>query len=87
MNDSYVKKVVKAQINFTLGGWENEIADGGTDVMPSKSQLIEEIYDEIMSLPILFINETEMRVGKEIRFAGEQKIRELIEFYLEKEGI
>jgi len=87
MNDSYLRKVVKAQINYTLGGWENEIADGERDSMPSKESLLQEVYSELMSSPILDINGRQVRVGKEIRFAGEKKIKELIEFYLEKEGV
>jgi len=72
--------------NWIVGGYENSIQDGELDVMPSRAQLIDEIY---WTVTHCFCQEgmiASMEVP-EVRFAGKKFIMERIEKRLDKWGI
>lgn len=77
-------QVIEAS-NWVVGGWENSVADGHDEEMPSHEELAQEIYQTVMTTTTF----EGIQGGpplKEIRFAGEAFIRERIERRLKKMG-
>lgn len=79
------RQVVHAS-NWIVGGYENAIMDGEMDEMPSRVQLIDEIYWQVMNCFSTEGRIVNMQVP-EVRFAGKKFIMERIENRLTKMGI
>lgn len=71
--------------NYITGGYENDLADGHIDCIPSRECLIEEIYDHVMSCTTYEGCVLGAPI-KEIRFVGKDFIIEQIKERLIKEG-
>lgn len=77
-------QVIEAS-NWVVGGWENNVADGHSEEMPSHEELAQEIYQTVMTTTTF----EGIQGGPplmEVRFAGEAFIRERIERRLKKMG-
>lgn len=69
--------------NWIVGGYENAILDGDMEEMPSRVQLIDEIYYQVMNCFSTEDRIVQMQVP-EVRFAGKKFIMECIEKRLNK---
>lgn len=81
-------KQVKYAIDYIVGGLENSIQDGHMEEsdMPSKAELVEEIYSEMMNCSF---GPGSCHTGhpvEEVKFAGTEFIKFYINYRLTKEG-
>lgn len=72
---------IMEEINWIIGGYENAISDGHIEKMPTREDLIQEIYGAVTS------DGAHQDVVKEIRLAGKKFIIERIEKRLVTLGI
>ena len=80
-------KQVKYAIDYIVGGYENSIQDGHMEQndMPSKEQLVDEIYDEMMNCTF-GPGSCRNHPTEEVKFAGTEFIKFYIDYRLTKEG-
>ena len=67
-----VRRLIKKQADYTVGGYENAVDDGHLEKMPTKEIMAEEIYEEVINLR----NFKEFQT--DIRFLGTEKIKDMI---------
>ena len=79
--EDLVRRIVNQKANWIIGEWENEVEDGNVDEMPTKEELINTIYDEVINIKQL----NGLKVEKDIRFVGTKRILEMIENKVKKE--
>lgn len=82
-----IKLLVKDKFNSVVGGYENSVMDRIIDEIPPRKQLIEDIYDEVMTEDTIVTNMGVIYVKKDIRFMGRDKIIRCIEDKLDSEGL
>jgi hypothetical protein len=73
-----VKKVIKEQTHYILGGYLNDIDDGHLKELPTVDDLTAEIYSLVINTVRLVIGNMMFNVEKDIRFLGTTHIREMI---------
>jgi len=82
MREKKVRRIITEEAGFIIGGWENSVLDGHIEdsEFPTRGELIEEIYGEVMSdrQKLIEMNGMMMEVSRDIRFLGSERIRELI---------
>jgi len=74
-----VQMVVNQSIDFVVGGYENAISDGDMEEMPAFSDLMVEVYEEVMATKNIEGSGFLIPVKKDIRFHGTKRIYEMIE--------
>lgn len=78
IREKLVKKLVKEQTNWVIGGHENNILDGHTTKMPARELLESEIYQEVMNAKYVESGNYLVPIKKDIRFLGSAVIRGMI---------
>ena len=73
-----VERVVDSSVNWVIGGYENSVADGHIDEMPSQEQMEAEIYDEVMATDYVEVAGGLKQIKKDIRFLGTETIKQMI---------
>lgn len=76
--------LVKQETNDIVGAYENSLMDGHIEKMPSREEMAEKIYQQIITSTVVETNGSRVSVEKDIRFAGKDKIKNLIEKKLSK---
>lgn len=78
VREQTVKKLIKQKINWVVGGYENAVSDKHIEEMPSREQIADEVYQEVIDSKYLEIGAGLMPIQKDIRFLGKQRIKQLI---------
>jgi hypothetical protein len=83
MRTTIIKQMIEDKYNWVTGGYENEVCDGRMDEsdFPSRQELEQEVYDEIMSEK--YYRGFDVR---DIRFEGSINIKEMITQEFNKQG-
>lgn len=84
--EKLVSKVVSDAYNLITGGHENALSDYKTP-MPSKEEMVDEIYSEVMHTSYVEWGPYLLAVKKDIRFVGQARIRQMIEEKFAEEGL
>lgn len=79
-------KQVKYAIDYIVGGLENSVQDGYLDEMPSKADMVEDVYSEMMNCSFGPGSCHSGRPVEEVKFAGTEFIKFYINHRLTKEG-
>jgi hypothetical protein len=82
--ESLVKKVIRQEANWVIGGYENGIADGKLSEMPSKEALTKEVYTAVMNSDVVEVGGGLIPVRKDIRFLGKERLQFLVAEIIEK---
>lgn len=83
--EAIVKIVVREKFNWVVGGYINNVMDRLIPCMPSREQLIIEIYNEVITADSVETPIGMIEVKKDIRFAGKELILKYIENILTEE--
>ena len=78
-HEKIAAKNIQGAFNWLVGGWYNCFQDGYEEDIPSLEEAKETVYDEAMNNLYKGGSEIYGRAPKEMRFAGEEFCRELIE--------
>ena len=78
-HEKIAAKNIEGAFNWLVGGWYNCLQDGYEEDIPSLEEAKETVYCEAMENLYKDGNEIYGRAPKEMRFAGEEFCRELIE--------
>lgn len=78
-HEKIAAKNIQGAFNWLVGGWYNCFQDGYEEDIPSLEEAKETVYDEAMNNLYRGGGEIYGRAPKEMRFAGEEFCRELIE--------
>ena len=84
-NEKIAYKNTKYAFRFEVGGIENEVLDGHREEMPTYEELEELVY-EATTTATYGEGSVSCRPTKEVTFAGEQFIREVIRHFLDTES-
>jgi hypothetical protein len=83
--EKFVKMVVRQESNNVIGGYDNSLLDGEIEVMPSKDELVSEIYFNVMRADVLETRMGLVKVKEDIRFVGTARIMEMVTNLVNKE--
>ena len=78
-HEQIAAKNIEGAFNWFVGGWYNCFLDGLDEDIPSLEEAKEAVYEEAMNNLYRNGNEIVGRAPKEMRFAGEEFCRELVE--------
>ena len=78
-HEKIAAKNIEGAFNWLVGGWYNCFLDGLDEDIPSLEEAKETVYAEAMNNLYRSGNEIVGRAPKEMRFAGEEFCRELVE--------
>ena len=79
MREKQVRQLAKQKFNYVIGGYANMFEDMEIDTMPILDEIVDEVYEEIMSDPIIhLIDGKTILLQKDIRFLGTDRIKEII---------
>lgn len=78
-HEKIAAKNIQGAFNWLVGGWYNCFQDGYEEDIPSLEEAKETVYDEAMNNLYRGGGEIYGRAPKEMRFAGEEFCRELVE--------
>lgn len=67
-----ITKIIKREVGWVIGGYENAIFDGEATKMPEADEIEYEVYQELMA------GGNVQPVRKDVRFLGKERIREAI---------
>lgn len=81
-----VERLIYQKYNYTVGGFENSFADGNLEEMPSREEMIKEVYNEVMCATYVEMKMGLYPITQDIRFLGKETIMDLIVTRFNKEG-
>lgn len=84
MREQIVMLVIKKCFNNIVGGLENDLEDGFITELPNEATLKNMIYDDVMKTKELNSQNGHMKVEKDIRFLGTEKIKAMIDTHYRK---
>jgi len=83
--EDLVRRLIKQEYNWVVGGWMNDLADNGNK-LPSTKAIAEEIYYRVMKSQGVEVAGGIFPTKKDIRFLGSKRIKEMISTKIEREG-
>ena len=86
-HEKIAAKNIEGAFNWGVGGWYNCFLDGLDEDIPSLEEAKETVYIEAMNNLYKSDNEIYGRAPKEMRFAGEEFCRELVEELFLNDGV
>lgn len=72
--EEFIDKLAKHCAEQVVGGWENSLADGIEEEMPSGAELVRQTVDMMHNIPSIIVGHRTIPVKKDIRFAGSKLI-------------
>ena len=80
----FVTMVVQDMAQDIIGGYENSVADGHLDKMPSREQLEQEVYTAVMDTDRVKTADGWRPVKQDIRFLGTPTLKLLVSIITER---
>lgn len=82
--EKLIKLLVSQKVGYVVAGHKNSILDGQATKLPSRDNLTNEIYNEVINEKMLEVGDYLIPIQKDIRFYGKKNIMNLINIKLVK---